>query len=441
MARRRTTAWRSVIRSAKPRSSTQRADDGFRAPVPYTPPVPPVPGVWIPTAPSPPIGTYVGLMRPFSMDSADQFRPGGPPDLGSTRWARDYNEVKAIGSSTSTTRTAEQTAGGAVLGRAARATGAPVRSASSCSNSELDIVDAASVHGHDLGRLRGLVHRALRRQVPLRVLAADHGHPRRRDRRQRADHRGPGMDAAASRDPNHPEYPSAHSCITPAGGGSSPGSCTPSTSTSPSRACPDSATATTRRSAPSRTRSATHASGVASTTAPQSTTGSPSGDASPTTCLPTTSTEHADHSGSRVQRGEASGGAPPPAWTGGQIAPVVYSSAISSGVKPAAARTSTVSAPSSGAGPPTCAGVSERRIGVPTVRPSVDLGEVAVLPHLRVVGDLGVVAHRRVALAGGAQDVAPLGGRAGRRRPRRARRTARPSAASRAAASRSADRS
>ena len=48
-------------------------------------------------------------MRPFSLDSADQFRPDGPPALDSKRWARDYNEVKEIGSSTSTTRTAEQT--------------------------------------------------------------------------------------------------------------------------------------------------------------------------------------------------------------------------------------------------------------------------------------------------------------------------------------------
>ena len=48
-------------------------------------------------------------MRPFSLDSADQFRPAGPPALRSRRWARDYNEVKEIGSSTSTTRTAEQT--------------------------------------------------------------------------------------------------------------------------------------------------------------------------------------------------------------------------------------------------------------------------------------------------------------------------------------------
>ena len=86
-----------------------RAGDGFRAPVTYTPPNPPIPGVWLPTAPTPPVGTYLGLMDPFSLRSADQFRPSGPPRLDSRRWARDYNEVKEIGSSTSTTRTAEQT--------------------------------------------------------------------------------------------------------------------------------------------------------------------------------------------------------------------------------------------------------------------------------------------------------------------------------------------
>ena len=62
----------------------RRADDGFRAPVTYTPPNPPIPGVWLPTVPPPatPVGPYLGLMRPFSLDSADQFRPAGPPAAG-----------------------------------------------------------------------------------------------------------------------------------------------------------------------------------------------------------------------------------------------------------------------------------------------------------------------------------------------------------------------
>jgi hypothetical protein len=43
------------------------------------------------------------------MKSAAQFRPGPPPALTSALWARDYNEIKAIGSATSTVRTPEQT--------------------------------------------------------------------------------------------------------------------------------------------------------------------------------------------------------------------------------------------------------------------------------------------------------------------------------------------
>jgi len=89
----------------------RRANDRFRNAVTYTAPNPPIPGVWLPTAPTPPIGTYLGGMRPFSLKSAGQFRPGGPPALSSKRWARDYNEVKELGSNAiPTNRTPEQTA-------------------------------------------------------------------------------------------------------------------------------------------------------------------------------------------------------------------------------------------------------------------------------------------------------------------------------------------
>ena len=162
----------------------QRADDGFRAPVTYTPPDPPIPGVWIPTAPSPPIGTYLPYMRPFGLDSPDQFRPGGPPPLSSRRWAEDYNEVKEIGSRTSTTRTPEQTL-------AARFWAEPP-----LQQARLPQVRPrpwaghrrrVTVHGDDDGRPGRRTDRLLRRQIPLRVLAADHGDPGRRHRRQRRD--------------------------------------------------------------------------------------------------------------------------------------------------------------------------------------------------------------------------------------------------------------
>jgi len=48
--------------------------------------------------------------KPWLLERADQFRPGAPPALTSERWARDYNEVKALGARDSKRRSAEQTA-------------------------------------------------------------------------------------------------------------------------------------------------------------------------------------------------------------------------------------------------------------------------------------------------------------------------------------------
>jgi hypothetical protein len=86
----------------------ERADDGRNGTVL---PVPaPGPGVWIPTPPNT-IGTssWLGSVRPFTLRSADQFRPGAPPPLTSKTWARDYNETRILGSATSTARTPAQT--------------------------------------------------------------------------------------------------------------------------------------------------------------------------------------------------------------------------------------------------------------------------------------------------------------------------------------------
>jgi hypothetical protein len=64
------------------------------------------PGVYVPT--TIPTGWSLGQHRPWFMKSAAQFRPAPPPALKSALWARDYNEIKAVGSGTSTVRTAEQ---------------------------------------------------------------------------------------------------------------------------------------------------------------------------------------------------------------------------------------------------------------------------------------------------------------------------------------------
>lgn len=55
-----------------------------------------------------PISRFGPSVRPFTLTSAAQFRPGPPPALDSAAYAADFNEVKALGGAVSTSRTAEQ---------------------------------------------------------------------------------------------------------------------------------------------------------------------------------------------------------------------------------------------------------------------------------------------------------------------------------------------
>jgi PAP2 superfamily len=82
------------------------ADDGMVAPDVYRPHV--APGVYVPTMG--PAVPHWGKRRPWVMPRGDHFRPGPPPALTSDTWARDYNEIRAVGSRNSTQRTPEQTA-------------------------------------------------------------------------------------------------------------------------------------------------------------------------------------------------------------------------------------------------------------------------------------------------------------------------------------------
>jgi hypothetical protein len=83
-----------------------RAADGAVMPDTYRPLT--SPGVWVPTAP--PITEHFARARPWVLKSADQFRPGPPPQLSSALYARDYNETKTLGGANRSARTAEQTA-------------------------------------------------------------------------------------------------------------------------------------------------------------------------------------------------------------------------------------------------------------------------------------------------------------------------------------------
>ena len=56
-----------------------------------------------------PIALTTDLRKPWLLDFCEQFRPGPPPELTSDAWARDYNEIKALGAKNKSKRTPEQT--------------------------------------------------------------------------------------------------------------------------------------------------------------------------------------------------------------------------------------------------------------------------------------------------------------------------------------------
>jgi hypothetical protein len=86
-----------------------RANDGLEANVLYTPGS--GPGVWIPTPPAfaAAATTWLPQFRPFTMNTAADYRPGGPSALGSETWERDYNLTRMYGGATSTVRSAAET--------------------------------------------------------------------------------------------------------------------------------------------------------------------------------------------------------------------------------------------------------------------------------------------------------------------------------------------
>lgn len=87
-----------------------RSTDGFT-------PSPPLylgsnePGKWRPTPPAslPGAVPQFATMTPWGIPSPQQFRPLGPPALGSEQFLADYRETRVMGSATSPFRTADQT--------------------------------------------------------------------------------------------------------------------------------------------------------------------------------------------------------------------------------------------------------------------------------------------------------------------------------------------
>jgi len=88
-----------------------RANDGSFPPNPPTFTGGADPGVWRPTLPAfaPMTAPWFGRVTPYTLNCSAQFRALPPPALDSKRYARNYNEVKALGALSNSDRTPEQT--------------------------------------------------------------------------------------------------------------------------------------------------------------------------------------------------------------------------------------------------------------------------------------------------------------------------------------------
>jgi hypothetical protein len=158
-----------------------------------------------------PVNRQAPYIKPLALTSLAQFRPAGPPALGSGQYATDFDEVKAYGGTVSALRTAEQ------LEVARFHTAPPGR------NIPINMQQFATSHASlaDNARVMAALHTAIgdagnacfeakyhfnfwRPQSAI-PLAADDGNT------------ATAADAAWTPvvgTPNHPEYPSAHGCFT-----------------------------------------------------------------------------------------------------------------------------------------------------------------------------------------------------------------------------------
>jgi hypothetical protein len=187
-----------------------RTGDHFDDNVAYVQ-APPGPGVFEPIAATPVVDPKLAFVRPFTYASPSDYRPGGPIELTSKRYAQDVEELQKYGRADSTFRTAKQTE--------------TVRFHTEQTFFQFSrtLRELAIDRGLDLresARLLGYVHVATADTMIACWEAKYHYNFWRPDHAiQRADTDG---NRATTQDitwkplivGNHPEYPSGHSCFT-----------------------------------------------------------------------------------------------------------------------------------------------------------------------------------------------------------------------------------
>lgn len=189
-----------------------RTGDRFDDNVPYVQPAP-GPGVFEPIAPTPVVDVKLGLVRPFTYDSASDYRPGDPVSLTSKRYATDVAELQEIGRADSSVRTPAQTAHSRFFTDHAYA---------QYSRAVRGVAVGRGLDLRESARLLGYVWVAAADTMIACWEAKFHYYLWRPTHAiQRADTDG---NQATSADTtwlpllggNHPEYPSGHACITSA---------------------------------------------------------------------------------------------------------------------------------------------------------------------------------------------------------------------------------
>ena len=189
-----------------------RADDRFDNAVTFQQP-PPGPGIWEPTAATPPVDVKLALVRPYVMGAAERFRPRGPRRLDSRAYARAVDEVYDVGRVDSLTRTPDQLAVAQFWSEhTAVQWNRNLRNLAA--SAELDLVDTARmlamvhVAGADavVGCFDAKYYFVFWRPVHAIQRADTDDNPRTAQ----------DLTWNALLNVNHPEYPSAHGCFTAA---------------------------------------------------------------------------------------------------------------------------------------------------------------------------------------------------------------------------------
>ncbi len=207
----------------------ERDGDGLQTPIASTSSfstLTPGPGVWrlTPSAFAAPQTPWVGNMRPFILDSPDRVLPPAPPSLQSQAWVDAVNEVKLHGSSTNP-NTTETTTARFWTANVVRQYNGLARDIASANS--MDLVQSARLFAMvdtmaadaGISCMHAKYHYLLWRPVtaidPTSVTNDGFGPTPGFNDGNSATVEQPGWRPLIAT-PNHPEYPSAHGCVSSA---------------------------------------------------------------------------------------------------------------------------------------------------------------------------------------------------------------------------------